>query len=782
MRSGFSVVLALLLLYTPPSAAQDSRWRAHTSLRQATGLTVSDESVWTSTTGGIFRYIVASGEISAYTASEGLHSVQTRAITYDPVRDVVWIGYRDGVLDRLDPATGVVISFRDIERADRFSSREINRIVVRGDSLYVATSFGVVVFDPVRNEVRDTYSQLGSISAGVPVYDLIVAPGPAGDAALWVATNDGVARAPMGAVNLKDPGVWTVETAGLPSLELRAIARFEGRIYVGTTGDLAWRRDDGVYQTAGLTNNGVFDLEIAPDALLGVSLFDPFVVSPSGQVRSVEIEGYQDPVALALGPDGNVWIGDTQGGLIAIEPPSVSQPTAELVHAELYPSGPYDNLFSGLEIDADGILWAAGISEGDAGFYRFRRPDDWTNYTRRFVPELEGASAFERIHVDDRGHAWAGSAGGALAEVTASGEVRKWNASNSSLRPATGTDNFIIIGGISSDENGSVWVTNRAAPVPMHIYEPGGEWTGIPRIACDGFMTTGVTFDRIHIDSFGQKWIIVLDLANLRRVVGLLVLDVNGTPTQLDDDACRFFASEGSGGQGLPGTAVTSVVEDRDGVMWIGTEKGLAFMINNAILARDRTAVPIWPQFADRSQGTFLLNGILINDLAVDPANRLWVATDQGVKVVQQVEGGYAISDEFTSRNSPLFSDNVVAIAVDPTSGRVYMATDQGLISYESDAIAASEQVQDLKVYPNPVRIEDGSSPSIFIEGLVEATELRVVTLTGEVVARLTTRGGRARWDGRDVRDRLVPSGVYLIVAVGEGGDGAAYGKVAVIR
>jgi ligand-binding sensor domain-containing protein len=782
MRSLLVFLLLYAVISALPAAGQEGRWRAHTSLREVTGIAVSEEAVWTSTTGGIFRYVPSTGEISTYTAGEGLHSVQTRAITFDSVRDVVWLGYRDGVLDRLDPATGVVTSYRDIERADRFSSREINRIVVCGDSVYVATSFGVVVFDPVKNEVRDTYSQLGSISAGVPVHDLDVAPGPDGNAALWVATNDGIAWASMSAPNLKDPGSWTVEREGLPSEELRALAWFDGRIYVGTTSDLAWRTDEGTYQAAGLTGSGVFDLDLTPEGLIGVGRFDPFIVSMDGGARSIEIEDYAAPVAIALGPDGNVWIGDTQGGLIAIEPPGPSQQTAVIVHAELYPSGPYDNLFSGLEIDGEGTLWAAGILDAEAGFYRFDPPDAWTNYIRRFVPELEGASSFERIHVDGRGHAWAGSAGGSLAEVTPSGEIRMWDASNSTIRPASGSDNFIIIGGIASDTEENVWVTNRASPVPIHIYEPDGGWTGIPNVACDGFTTTGVTFDRIYIDSFGQVWVVVLDLANLRRVVGLLVLDINGTPGDTADDACRFFASEGSGGQGLPGTGVTSVVEDRDGVVWIGTEGGLAFMINSGIVARDPNAVPIWPQFADRSQGTFLLNGIQINDLAVDPANRVWAATGQGVTVIQQVEGGYEIADQFTSRNSPLFSDNVVAIAVDPASGHVYMATDQGLISYESDAIAASEQVQDLKVYPNPVRIEEGASASIFIEGLVELTDLRVVTLTGEVVARIDTRGGRARWDGRDTANRVVPSGVYLVVAVGENGEGTAYGKVAVIR
>ena len=763
------------------ATAQDTRWRAHTSFREVNDVSASRDAIWIATTGGVFRYAPGSGEISTYTAGDGLHNVQTQAIEADPVRDVIWIGYRDGVLDRLDPETGTVRTFLDIERADRFSSREIHEIVVRGDSVYVATSFGVVLFDPVRNEIRDTYHKFGSLAAGTPVFDLVFAPGPNPNGAptFWLATNAGVAHAPLDAVNLRDPDAWTVEASGLPVLELRSIAYFEGAIHAGTTEDLARRSEEGVYVPLGVTGRGVFDLEVLPDRLLGVSRFDPLVVS-GGQGRQVSLEGYQDPVALALGPDGHVWVGDKQGGLLSFEPPEASQSTVEVVQADVYPSGPYDNLFSTLQVDDAGNLWAAGFGYARTGFYRFDPSNGWTNYIGRFFPKIP--HPHEEIHVDARGDAWAGSTGNALTQVTAGGEIRTWSHDNSSLRPAAGTNDYVIVGGIASDEDGRIWVTNTAAPVPLHVYAESEGWMPIGRIECEGFSTSSATFDRIYVDSFDQQWIIVLDLANLRQVTGLLVLDHGGTPTQQGDDRCSYHSSEGAAGQGLPGLAVTSVVEDLEGVVWVGTDKGLAFMINTGVVAGDASARLIWPQFADRMQGTFVLNGIRINDLAVDPANRLWVATNEGISVVQQVEGGFEVAEWFTAGNSPLFSDVVVAVAVDPVSGRVYVATDQGLISYEGGAIGAVEQAGTLKVYPNPVHVQTDSDVSVVIEGLVEATTLRIVTIAGDVVARLQTRGGRTTWDGRDLQGRLVPSGLYLVVAVGEKGEGVSYGKVAVIR
>ena len=780
MRCFFSFCIAAFLASAGSVAAQDHRWQAHTSFRQVTDVAAHGDAVWAATTGGVFRYEIGPGAFSTYTPSEGLYGVEVRAITVDPLNDVIWIGYQDGVLDRLDPATGIVKTYFDIARAEQFPSRQINKIAVRGDSVFAATSFGVVVFDPARNEVRDTYSKLGSIAAGTEVFDLTFAPGKDSEPSIWLATNAGVAYASMQSINLSDPAEWTVEVMGLPVRELRAIAWFEGTIYAGTTQDLVRRSDSGVYVPLGVATQGIMDLEVLSDRMVGVERFTPFVVSGE-QVRKISMETYQNPVALTAGPDGNVWIGDTQGSLIAVAPPEISDRGAEVIFAEIYPDGPRDGKFSGLQVDGDGNLWAIGVREDESGFYRFDVDGNWTNYVRRLFPEL--FTTYDRLHVDARGHAWIGSSGNGLAEVSAAGAIRAWDSDNSSLLPATGTDNYIIVGGVANDKDGRIWVTNPSSPAPMHVYEPDGDvWTAIPSIQCGRFSTVSAAFDRIYIDSFDQQWITVIDLANLRRVLGLLVLDVNETPATINDDVCRFFDEEGAAGQGLPGTTVTSVVEDRDGIVWIGTDQGLSFVINNGIVAEDDNTIPIWPQFADRTEGTYLLSGIFVNDLAVDPAGRLWVATNEGVTVIRQAEGGYEVVEQFSTGNSPLFSDVVLVISIDPISGRVYLVTDQGLMSYEGGAIAPVEQVGEIKVYPNPIYMESDADVSIFMEGLVEATALRVVTLTGEVVARLQTRGGRATWNGRDIHDRMVPSGMYLVIAVGEGGEGTAYGKLAVIR
>jgi sugar lactone lactonase YvrE len=417
------------------------------------------------------------------------------------------------------------------------------------------------------------------------------------------------------------------------------------------------------------------------------------------------------------------------------------------------------------------------------GFYRFSADGEWTNYTGQFFEVLQGRSRYTSIHVGQDGNAWAGSEGGGVALVTPEGEVAAFDKTNSSLLPATGTTDFIIVGGVATDADGTLWSSTRGSSRPLHLRAGDGTWTALPPLTGQGLNLGSTAYGRLFIDSSDQKWIIIHDEFEFGRKRGLAVLDAGSDAFDPADDVFQFFDRRGGAGEGLPSIDVNVVTEDRDGLIWIGTDSGLAFMINTGIVASDPGAVWLWPFWADRTEGTFALFGLTVNDIAVDPANRLWVATNEGAWLLQVVEGGgYVTVEHFTTDNSPLLSDEVVSVAIDEGNGRVYFATSQGLISYQGDAVRPVASAQDLFIYPNPVLIQGSEAPAIYIEGLVEQTELRILAPHGGLVARLAARGGRVRWDGRDLDDNLVASGIYLVVAVGQDGDGTAYGKVAVIR
>ena len=782
----FAITLALALGIFPSvqtvHAQEVDAWTAHTSFGGAIDLTLTSTHTWVATSGGIYSVEHTSGSISRLTVVNGLASVGASAIAADEIRSLIWVGYDTGLLDRIDTKTGVITTYRDIERADQFSDRGINRIRIQGDSLMIATEFGIVVFDPLKSEVRDSYSRLGNLPVAAAVQDVLIDTSVAGVETIWAATAEGIARAPLHGVNLKDPGSWTTENipGGTNSPAVLALAQVAGVLYAGTESDVYARSGPGSYQKLGLTGRPVAQMAANSEYIVATSQFNLLVIRPSGFHTAHAVEGILFPVASQLDGAGRLWIVDASSGLGTGNIPTESTGTAVL-DSIILPSGPADGLFSLISIGDTGEVWLSGVNAPNTGFYKLDTVGEWTTYSTVTIPELEGKAAYVHVYAASDGTGWAGSEGAGVASVSPEGEVITYGESNSSLEPAPGGGSFIVLGGLHEDNLGNMWFSTRASGRPLHLRMSSGAWTSFGPKVGQGLLSSSTAYGRIFIDSFDQKWIIIHNEANFRTKKGVMVLET-GIPENVGDDEFQFFGTKGGAGQGLPSIEVNAVVEDKDGLIWIGTESGPAYFINTGIVARDQSAIAIWPQWADRSNGTFLLFSLNIHDMAVDPAGRIWFATDDGAWLAQAVEGGYEQVYHFTTENSPLFSNEVLAVAVDDDSGEVYFSTDRGLISFSSDAIAPVNKVVDLKIFPNPVRISGDQAPEVFIEGLVPATSIRIVTPAGYIVRRLEARGGRIRWDARDENGNLVSSGVYLIIAVGQNDEGTAYGKIAVIR
>ncbi len=774
---GSCCTLVVVVTCVDAGAMQLDRWTAHTSARNVVAVDVSDDAVWAASTGGIFGYYAADGMIERYTVTDGLHDIDTRAIAWDARQGVVWVGYVDGVLDRLDVETGQVRTFYDIYRNMRFPSLQIHRLRTLGDTLLVATSFGLVVFEG--DEVRDSYSTIGSFTPSIAVRDVMAATIPDGRPGLWLATDEGVAFASLDAANLKDPHAWTVERVSFDSGEVFSIARFNGETYVGKDTGLFRRNADGTYVRVGPTTIRVRDMAPMEDRLLVIDRFKLYAMFASGG-SILQAEGYLGLNAVVSGPDGSVWIGDSESGLNRYSRP-IGNDRPDLLTGEIYPSGPFHSPFGDLAVDSEGALWAAAVDQViGGGFYRYRGEDGWTNYTARFTPELVGKGSIRAIHADAEGTVWATSIGSGIVQLAADGVVTLYDQGNSTLLPAAGESEYILPGGIATEKDGTLWVTNTSAVKPLHVRQTDGTWTSLPAPSCQGLIPT-TALGPVFVDSFDLKWITVLERGNFRISDGILVLDTGSDPTDPSDDDCRYFGVVGTGGRGLPSTRITTVTEDHSGRIWIGTEDGPAVFLASSIAATDNSLAASWPQWAPGGPSTFVLQGLTINDIAADPSGGLWFGTDEGAYLIRY-ESGYRTVHRFTAEETPLFSDIVSAIAVDGLSGRVYFGTDKGLVSWRGDAINPAEAKRDLFVYPNPVQIEGTATPDIYIDGLVSETEIRIVTVHGELVKTFSARGGRARWDGRDDRQQLVPSGVYLVVAVGQRGEGVAFGKVAVIQ
>jgi signal transduction histidine kinase/ligand-binding sensor domain-containing protein len=143
----------------------------------------------------------------------------------------------------------------------------------------------------------------------------------------------------------------------------------------------------------------------------------------------------------------------------------------------------------------------------------------------------------------------------------------------------------------------------------------------------------------------------LLVLAALAAAPPLLALDPRLAITQLARDVWQ---------DELPQSAVLSVLQTRDGYLWLGTYEGLVRFDGVRFVVFDR-------------QRTHDLQGTSVFHLSEDRAGRLWVATNGGLTVR---EGGrfrtYGSADGLPSQ--------VVRATLEGRDGTLWIATDGGLV------------------------------------------------------------------------------------------------------
>ncbi len=136
----------------------------------------------------------------------------------------------------------------------------------------------------------------------------------------------------------------------------------------------------------------------------------------------------------------------------------------------------------------------------------------------------------------------------------------------------------------------------------------------------------------------------------------------------------------------------------------------------------------------------------------------------------------------FTTDNSPLPSNIILDIAIDGATGRVYLATDKGLCSYQGDTTEPSEGMDkdNVYAYPNPVR--PGYDGLITVVGLSYDADVKIVTANGTLVNQGRSNGGSYTWDGNDPDGKRVASGVYMVQTATSDGSKGTVCKIAVIN
>ncbi len=227
------------------------------------------------------------------------------------------------------------------------------------------------------------------------------------------------------------------------------------------------------------------------------------------------------------------------------------------------------------------------------------------------------------------------------------------------------------------------------------------------------------------------------------------------------------------GAGNLPSSIVNTIAIDKDNLIWVGTANGVA-VIATAKDIFTTSAVAYTPFFQTRR----LLLQENVTKIIVDGGNRKWIATQNGLSLFSPSADEQLLN--FTEENSPLPSSNIIDLALDQSSGEIFILTEKGLLSYRSDATEASKDLDAIKIFPNPVRPD--YQGVMTISGLKENTIIKITDAAARLIFETKSNGGTASWDLQNSQGSRANTGIYLVFCITEDGSESFVGKVALVK
>lgn len=740
------------------------QWREHMEYKSGLRVTLSADHVFTASNYGAYAVSRSEGEIERLSKVTGLNDVGISAIKYNSFNSKLVIAYTNSNLDII--YRNDIINLPDILRSNVSGDKKIYDISFLNNKAYLSTGLGVIVVDLEKYEISGTYF-IGNTGGNVKVN------GFAADATrFYAATEEGLKAANQNAANLSDYRNWSLLSGanGLPQGPVKQVMVIQNTIVVqyftslyalnGNTWQLIYN-DDWRWENVNASDGTILICEEKNSwnerrvLLLNVNGSINRIVQNNNELRYP----FQ-----AVKSGNEIWIADFDKGLVK----------AEASLFERYAiNSPYGRLDGDMLFYKNKLYVAGGSVNEDwnyqyngTGFFSFEN-NEWKDFNRTNLSWMDTVLDVISIAVDPRNNTvYAGSFGGGLIEFETATKYKIFK-QGSPLNVAVGDPNNYRVGGLAFDAENNLWISNFAGSNNFLVKKADGNWRSfrVPFLIRDNMVGA------IVIDDANQKWI------QVPQGNGLLCYNHGASIDNAGDDRWKWFQT-GRGNGNLPSNFVNCLVKDKDGFIWLGTDKGIAIIQCPAEVFTANGCEAFQPIVQQDNFAGFLFENEEVRALAVDGANRKWVGTRNGVWLISA--DGEKVVQRFTAENSPLLSNEIIRIAIDPQSGEVFFSTFNGICSYRSTATEANETKDQVIVFPSPVPA--GYNGMIGIRGLPENSIVKITELNGRLVYQTRSLGGQAVWNGKDYNNQRVSSGVYLVLAKNETGIEKNVGKIVFIK
>ncbi|MGQ1788268.1 type IX secretion system anionic LPS delivery protein PorZ [Saccharicrinis sp. GN24d3] len=791
MKSFITFGLFILSLCLCKAQVAIGSWQDYLSFANVHSVEKVNNRIYAATNVGLFSYDTEENVVEKITKLNGLSDIEITAIATSSSLNILIVGYDNGNIDLV--SNNDVWNIPDLKFKELLSDKEINHIHVVNNLAYCSTTFGIIVLDLVKKEISDTYL-IGDNSSYLGVNQVTTSSD-----SIYAATEKGILGAPLQSNLLSFYQTWrTVSSDNKEYLSLVSIN--DELVASGKNGNSAqiMRYANGNWENLFQLTKFV-DLKQYNSQLYTISSDIIYKydnnLSIVDSIHQYSIDGTElttDFSSVLIDENNDRWVGDASNGLIQISNSNDIQ---------ILPDGPSSNKAYKMAASENALWVVAGINHYvDPEFHpaecSILRNNEWKHFTWQNNDFLSNAYNLNDIAIDPRNenHAFISSAHSGIFEFL-NDEIVTHYIDTEKNAPIDSAYIWRLVNGVVMDGDGNLFANNMSDSIPV-IVKPDLLLNTDSANHYGWYLYDYDTFGGADSDpwmwqtivtSWGHLWSI-----SVRNPVGLFVYDTSGTIETDSDDNYRYAGDVNNSGNSKlllwdeDGDEIDlepiCLAEDKNGYIWVGTTSGIVvyyrpteiFNLDKPIASRVKI-----PRNDGSGLADYLLENVQVNVMAVDGANRKWVGTESNGVYLISSDGTETIL-EFSTSNSPLLSDRILSLAINPNSGEVFMGTDKGILSYRGTAIEGKPTYSSVKAFPNPVN--PNYEGLITVTGLMEDSNIRITDISGKIVYQANSTGGQIVWDGKNMYNENVRSGVYLVFATNEDGSEDMVTKIMIIR
>lgn len=753
-------LLILFIIYNSQAQLIDS-WRLHFDYNIAKNLAYSDTKIFSATYESILVYNLEDNSTREMDKSNSLSDIGVSNLAYSKDEQTFVVAYNSSNIDLITDNLEIT-NIPDIKNKSISTSKNINDIFILNSKAFLSTDIGVIVLDIPNQEIDNTFI-IGNGGNPIQIIDCTVFK----DTIYALTNGQGVKTAPLNGTNLLDFSSWKTNQIAMPVGTVKSLEVYKDAIYVASENELYKRTDANWELIFSDPYTSILSLKaseklisVAKRDSLGLDLGNDFVIISEDDIQIIENENSLKPISAIQNNSTDLYIADIGWGLINYYENQRLAPYNKPFSSDVFSlSSRKDKVFA-----ASGSLLTGIVAEYNAnGFYYFQ-DNQWYSVNKFNTEGLNSVLNFIDVKenpIDNK--VYAGTTSGLVIYDYKNVEV--FDTTNSLLKKQTNGNNLYVVG-IDFDSKGNVWMANSHTNEALKVRNRTGEWYSFPLITGGD----NQKYSGIFVDSRDQVWV-----RAFRNGIALFP-----TVSELAGNHDNKSIVLNSTTANLPNNNVNTIVEDKNGAIWLGTDEGIAvfdcpediFEVGNdcKISRRIKSTLDDYVEY--------LFDTDVVKTITVDGANRKWVGTTAGVWLVS--ESGEDVIKNFNTENSPLPSNEILSISVNEYTGEVFIGTSEGIASYLGDATEPSQDVSNIKAFPNPITPD--YQGTISVTGLVANSYVKITDIGGTLIDDGYALGGKYVWDGKDYNGRRANSGVYLIFTSDSDNKNKAVAKIVFIN